>query len=222
MTPKNISDSQLPSMPNLSFSPSNYLIPPLSICPSVSGSIHPSIHPSIHQSIHPSIELVNQINPNIHPPTITNQPTQIHFQFPSHPSPQPPSTHASTHPSPPKHNSVNNRTEQRTKRHKKMTCVEYADFGEIADTLPLLADVLLVSDDDDVLEFIELEVAGGEWHDEVAQSDDRRMRIGKQADDHVIAQHRHRRLLSCLWTQHQMKQHRMRQAKHNIARHGLK
>ena len=40
------------------------------------------------------------------------------------------------------------------------THVEYADLGEALQRLPLLADVVLVSDDDDVLELAVVVVAG--------------------------------------------------------------
>ena len=38
--------------------------------------------------------------------------------------------------------------------------VEYADLGEAVKTFPLLAEVVLVSDDDDVLEFAVVVVTG--------------------------------------------------------------
>ena len=78
------------------------------------------------------------------------------------------------------------------------TDVEDADLGKAAEAFPLFADVLLVADDDDVFELVLLEVAGSERHDEVAQADERRVSVGEEADDHVVTQHRHGRLLARL------------------------
>jgi len=43
---------------------------------------------------------------------------------------------------------------------RKLADVDDGDFGEVAESFPLLSDVLLVTDYDDVLEFTEQEVAG--------------------------------------------------------------
>jgi len=51
------------------------------------------------------------------------------------------------------------------------TDVEYADSWEAVKVLPLLTDVVLVPNDDDVFELAVVVVAGPEWHDEVAQTD---------------------------------------------------
>lgn len=51
---------------------------------------------------------------------------------------------------------------------RRQTYVDDGDFGEVAEALPLLGDVLLVADDDDVLELAEQEVAGSQRHNEVA------------------------------------------------------
>jgi len=83
----------------------------------------------------------------------------------------------------------------------RLTDVEDADLGKAAEAFPLFANVLFVADDDDVLEFVLVEVAGSERHDEVAQADQRRVSVGEQTDDHVVAQHRHRRLLARLQRQ---------------------
>jgi len=83
-------------------------------------------------------------------------------------------------------------------KYGKIADVEDADLGKAAETLPLLADVLLVADDDDVFQFVVVEVAGSQRHDEVAQTDQRRVRVGEQTDDHVVAQHGHCRLFPCL------------------------
>ena len=80
----------------------------------------------------------------------------------------------------------------------RKTDVEYADTGEVVQTPPLLADVVLVSDDDDVLEFAVLVVAGTQRHDEVAQTDQRRLGLGEQTDHDVVAHHRLRRLVTVL------------------------
>lgn len=79
-----------------------------------------------------------------------------------------------------------------------MTDVEDADLRKAAEAFPLFANVLLVADDDDVLELVLLEVAGSERHDEVAQADERRVGVGEETDDHVVTEHRHRRLLARL------------------------
>ena len=63
---------------------------------------------------------------------------------------------------------------------------------------PLFTDVVLVSDDDDVLQFAVVVVTGAQWHNEVAQSDQRRLCLGEQADYHVVAQHGLRRLVAVL------------------------
>ena len=50
----------------------------------------------------------------------------------------------------------------------RATYVQDANHGKAADALPLLANVFLVADDDDVLEFFVVEVAGAQRHDEAA------------------------------------------------------
>ena len=81
------------------------------------------------------------------------------------------------------------------------TDVENADLGKGVKRFPLLADVVLVADDDDVLELAEVVVASAQRHDKVAQPDQRRLGLGEQADDHVVTQHRLRRLITVLTTQ---------------------
>ena len=73
------------------------------------------------------------------------------------------------------------------------------------ETFPLLADVVLVSNDDDVLQFAVLVVASTQRHDEVAQSDQRRLGLGEQADYDVVAQHRLRSLIAVLKQRSQVK-----------------
>jgi len=43
---------------------------------------------------------------------------------------------------------------------RKRTDVDNSDLGEVAESLPLLGNVLLITDDHDVLEFTEQEVTG--------------------------------------------------------------
>jgi len=62
---------------------------------------------------------------------------------------------------------------QCSERGREKTDVEYADVGEAVQGSPLLADVVLVSDDDDVFQLTVLVVAGTQRHDEVAQSNER-------------------------------------------------
>jgi len=87
-------------------------------------------------------------------------------------------------------------------RNVEQTDVEDADLGKAAEAFPLLANVLFVANNDDVFELVLVEVAGSERHDEVAKTDQRRVGIGKQTDDHVIAEYRHRRLLAGLHGQY--------------------
>lgn len=68
------------------------------------------------------------------------------------------------------------------------TYVDDADLRKVTEALPFLGDVLFVSDEHDVFELAEQEVAGSERHDEVAQTDQRRMCVGEQTDDHVTAE----------------------------------
>ena len=56
----------------------------------------------------------------------------------------------------------------------------------MAQILPLLPDVILVGDDDDMSEFVELEIAGSERHDEIPQPDQGRPGVGEQTHDHVV------------------------------------
>ena len=53
-----------------------------------------------------------------------------------------------------------------------------------------------------MFELIVVEVTRSERHDEVAQADQRRVRVGKQAHHHVVAEYLHGRLLSFLRTKH--------------------
>jgi len=83
-----------------------------------------------------------------------------------------------------------------------MTNVEDADLREAAETFPLFANVFFVADDDDVFQLVFFKVAGSERHDEIAQSYQRRMSVGKETDDDVVAEDGHSRLLSGLQPQH--------------------
>ena len=75
---------------------------------------------------------------------------------------------------------------------------EDGNLGEVTNVLPLLPDVLLVSHQYHVPQFLFLEVARPQRHDEVAQADDCRVGVCEQTHHHVVCHHRHRCLLSCL------------------------
>lgn len=47
-----------------------------------------------------------------------------------------------------------------------------------------------------------VEVAGSERHDKVAEADKRRVSVGEQTDDDVVAEYGHRRLLARLQRQY--------------------
>lgn len=79
--------------------------------------------------------------------------------------------------------------------------IEDADSGKIADTFPLFPDVIFVSDNDDMLELIVIKVACTQWHDEVAETNQSRVGVGKYADYDVIGQNCHGRLISSLQQQ---------------------
>lgn len=49
-----------------------------------------------------------------------------------------------------------------------------------------------------MLQLVVMEVGGPQRHDQIAQSDQRRVRVGKEADDDVTVQHRHGRLIAIL------------------------
>jgi len=49
-----------------------------------------------------------------------------------------------------------------------------------------------------VLEFVVVEVGSAQRHHQVAQTDQRRVRVGEKADDHVAVEYRHRGLISVL------------------------
>ena len=76
--------------------------------------------------------------------------------------------------------------------------VENADLREAVQTPPLFADVVFVSNDDDVLQLGVVVIAGSQWHDEVAKSDERGLGFGEQTHDNVVAQHRLCRLVAIL------------------------
>jgi len=66
------------------------------------------------------------------------------------------------------------------------TDVNDGDFGEVTESLPLLGDVLLVADDDDVFELAEQEVTGPQRHHEVTKTNQRRVGVSEQTDDDVV------------------------------------
>lgn len=72
---------------------------------------------------------------------------------------------------------------------------EDADLRKVADAFPLLPNVLLVSNEHNVPQFLLLEVARSQRHDEVPQPDNGRVGVRKKADDNVVAKHRHGSLL---------------------------
>ena len=79
-----------------------------------------------------------------------------------------------------------------------VTYVKYGNLWKVLQSFPLPPEVLHAAHDDDVLELVVVEVGSSERHDEVAQPDERRVRVGEQTDHHVSVQHSHRRLVPVL------------------------
>ncbi len=78
------------------------------------------------------------------------------------------------------------------------THVQYGYLWQVLQGLPLSPDVLDRSDDDDVLQLVVVEIGRSQRHHKVAESDERGIGVGEQADDHVAVQHGHGRLVAVL------------------------
>ena len=76
--------------------------------------------------------------------------------------------------------------------------MKYGNLRKVLQSFPLPPEVLHAAHDDDVLELVVVEVGSSERHDEVAQPNERRVRVGEQTDHHVAVQHSHRRLVPVL------------------------
>lgn len=83
-------------------------------------------------------------------------------------------------------------------RHVQTTYIEHWNFGQVLKHFPFASDVVDGADDDHMLQLVVMEVGGPQRHDQIAQSDQRRVRVGKEADDDVTVQHRHGRLIAIL------------------------
>jgi len=81
---------------------------------------------------------------------------------------------------------------------QRTTHIEYADFREAVNGFPFLADIVFVADDDDMFQLVVVVVTGTQWHDEVAQSDERWLGLSEQTDYDVVAQYRLRSLITVL------------------------
>jgi len=80
----------------------------------------------------------------------------------------------------------------------QMSYVDNVYLWKVTEGLPLSANVLLVTDDDNGFQFDKLEVARTQRHDEIAQANQRRVRIGEKTHDNVVTKYQRRRLLAVL------------------------
>ena len=76
--------------------------------------------------------------------------------------------------------------------------IEHWNFGQILEHFPFSSDVVDGADDDHMLELVIVKIRGSERHDQISQSDQRRVGISKETNDYVTIQHRHGSLITIL------------------------
>ena len=76
--------------------------------------------------------------------------------------------------------------------------MQNGDLGQVLQSPPLPPEILHTAEDDDMLELVVVEVGGPKRHHQVPETDQRGVRVSKEADHHVTIEDSNGRLVPVL------------------------